>query len=45
MKNKKTLVALVTALLSLLGAAKLYLDSLPDAPSAPAPVSADAGAL
>jgi hypothetical protein len=48
MKNKKLLAAVVGALLALLGAAKAYLDALPDA--APAPVGdvpaapADAGA-
>jgi hypothetical protein len=48
MKHKKLLAAVVGALLALLGAAKAYLDSLPDA--VPAPVgdvpaaSADAGA-
>jgi hypothetical protein len=46
--NKKLLTTIVAALLALLGAAKVYLDSLPDA--APAPVGdvpaapADAGA-
>jgi hypothetical protein len=45
--NKKALTALVAALLSLLGAAKLFLDSLPDAPGPAAPSelsSPDAGA-
>jgi hypothetical protein len=48
MKNKKLLGAVVGALLALLGAVKVYLDSLPEA--APAPVGdapaapADAGA-
>lgn len=43
MKNKKLIATIVGAVLALLGAFKVYLDTPEAAPRAPAPISADAG--